>query len=639
MTEIKWNFPGNGHGTDTGLDSADVETFKKDTISSLAREMCQNSIDARSPEKPKVRMEFHSFKIGNDEIPGCNQIKKQIDACIDTWTENKKITSQLVDMKKAVNEDEIVCLRISDFNTTGLVGVSGGDNTPWHYLVHGSGLSDKSATSGGSKGIGKFATFVTSAFNTVFYSTNTVNGEKGYEGICKLCSAKQEGTTEKTQGTGYYGNSIENDSILGELKLDKDFNRSDEDYGTDVFIIGFKNPVGWKKDIVSKILDSFMAAIVYGTLEITVDDIVISADNLKNIVFNDDLVNKTVKNSVVSQYLLLTDETNRFEDTIPMGDYGNATLYLLEFDEEHEQYATNNCVMIRYPFMKIKVVDKITTLPCSAMCIIGDNKLNSTFRNIENPQHTNWEFNRIDDLSERSEVRALYHDLIDKIKEYITNHLASSDNTTTDLEGAGDYIPVIETEKKNGNAYQNTTIVDVAKIQENKIKVKTVNLNGSVEDENGNGVEVDIINNINDGPDETVAPSGHNGGSGGGLHGGDNQQSGNEDPNGHEGLKHADLRGMEYRFFCFDKRNRKYGVTFVSDYSEPEVYFELYSVDDSGQKDRVKILSCGINDNKAEVVDDYRVKFSIDKGTRYNISLITDQDDMFSGEVKIYAYR
>ena len=106
------------------------------------------------------------------------------------------------------------CLRISDFNTTGLVGVSGGDNTPWHYLVHGSGISDKGATSGGSKGIGKFATFVNSHFNTVFYSTKTEKGEIGYEGICKLCSAKQEGTTEKTQGIGYYGANVMNEPII-----------------------------------------------------------------------------------------------------------------------------------------------------------------------------------------------------------------------------------------------------------------------------------------------------------------------------------------------------------------------------------------------------------------------------------------
>ena len=68
--------------------------------------------------------------------------------------------------------------------------------------------------------------------------------------------------------------------------------------------------------------------------------------------------------------------------------------------------------MIRYPYMKIKDLPRISTLPCSAMCIIGDNILNKTLRNVENPQHTNWEFNRIEDESEKQEVKAVYNELI-----------------------------------------------------------------------------------------------------------------------------------------------------------------------------------------------------------------------------------
>ncbi|MDE6656054.1 MAG: hypothetical protein K2J85_03590, partial [Anaeroplasmataceae bacterium] len=217
-----WRFPGNGYTQDQGLDTSDMETFKRDPIASLARELCQNSIDARRQNtKGPVRIEFKSFSIKKDEIPQGELIEKQILACKETWETNKKIYEQLEKMSEQIQKNEICCLRISDFNTKGLVGVSGGDNTPWHYMVHGSGLSNKSATSGGSKGIGKFATFVTSHFNTVFYSTVTEEKEKGYQGICKLCSAKQEGTTEKTIGIGYFGSSVKNEPIEGEFNIDK----------------------------------------------------------------------------------------------------------------------------------------------------------------------------------------------------------------------------------------------------------------------------------------------------------------------------------------------------------------------------------------------------------------------------------
>ena len=278
-----------------------------------------------------------------------------------------------------MNKPKITCLRISDFNTTGLVGVSGGDNTPWHYLVHGSGISDKGATSGGSKGIGKFATFVNSHFNTVFYSTKTEKGEIGYEGICKLCSAKQEGTTEKTQGIGYYGANVMNEPIISsELNLDSSFNRLANDYGSDIYIIGFKMQDGWKRDIISMVLESFMSAVVFETLKITIDDITLDLEHLKDVVFDEELINKKDRKSIISQYLLLTDKEHRFEDVIEVEGYGKADLYLLEFDKEHEHLATNGCVMIRYPYMKIKDLSKISSLPCSAMCIIRDNNLNAT---------------------------------------------------------------------------------------------------------------------------------------------------------------------------------------------------------------------------------------------------------------------
>ena len=38
----KWKFIENGNGPEYSLDSTDVETFKKDPIASIARELCQN---------------------------------------------------------------------------------------------------------------------------------------------------------------------------------------------------------------------------------------------------------------------------------------------------------------------------------------------------------------------------------------------------------------------------------------------------------------------------------------------------------------------------------------------------------------------------------------------------------------------
>lgn len=636
MCDIKWRFPGNGYTADSGLDTADMETFKKDAISSLARELCQNSIDARRENAiGPVKIVFNSFKINANLIPGKDQLISQIEACQRTWKTHKKISKQLEEMHNQITMDEIVCLRISDFNTTGLIGVSGEDKTPWHYLVHGSGISDKGDTSGGSKGIGKFATFVTSHFNTVFYSTRTIKNEYGYEGICKLCSAEQPNTNEKTQGIGYFGITHQNKPIIEDFNLDPTFVRNSNEYGSDIFILGFKNSTGWRRDIISKILDSFMSAIVFDSLEVEIDGIIINKKTLKDVVYNGELINKNIKKSAISQYLLLTDKEHRYEDVITIEGYGTAKLYLIEFTEDKEELATNNCVMIRYPYMKIKDLPRISTLPCSAMCIIENNDLNKTLRNVENPQHTNWEFNRIEDESEKQEVKAIYNELIENIKRIITDHLASSDNTETDIEGAGDYFESTENETV-GNSFKRQKIKDKAEIKK-KIRPKKSNVNASVEDVEGDGISLDI--GTDDPKEEILTPNEFNAGGGGTIIPGSKLNSGTPNDDGHVLVKPAELRGMSYRFFCISKKDRKYVISFISDFTEEDVSLELYALDESGNKYPVKIEKCLLEKEELIIKNETEIKFSIKKGQRIKLEMITDQRELFSGEVKVYAFR
>lgn len=67
MTTQKWRFPDNNYTSENGLDTSDMEMFKKDPVSSLAREICQNSIDAAFGEKP-VRVEFSLFQVARGEV-------------------------------------------------------------------------------------------------------------------------------------------------------------------------------------------------------------------------------------------------------------------------------------------------------------------------------------------------------------------------------------------------------------------------------------------------------------------------------------------------------------------------------------------------------------------------------------------
>ena len=66
---IGWNFPSSNFGTLNGIGEAGIETFKGTPYKSLAREICQNSLDAKDGSGNPVIVEFscsqedpHSFR-------------------------------------------------------------------------------------------------------------------------------------------------------------------------------------------------------------------------------------------------------------------------------------------------------------------------------------------------------------------------------------------------------------------------------------------------------------------------------------------------------------------------------------------------------------------------------------------------
>ena len=96
---------------------------------------------------------------------------------------------------------------------------------------------------------------------------------------------------------------------------------------------------------------------------------------------------------------------------------------------------------------------------------------------------------------------------------------------------------------------------------------------------------------------------------------------------------------MSYRFYCINKKEKKYGVSFTSDFSEKEATFELFALDEGGNRYPVKIYSCTVNGQEVEVIDEYKIKLILVHGNKVKIEMITDQKQLFSGEVKVYAYR
>jgi hypothetical protein len=632
MEEVKWRFPGNNYTNETGLDTAEMETFKKDPMSSLAREICQNSIDARENYNQPVKIEFKLFEIQKQIIPNINRLNEEVSSCQLYWEKNKKISKQLNGMKNSLEQDNIKCLRVSDFNTSGLLGVKSDEKkAPWYLLTKGSGISIKVPGKGGSKGIGKYATFVTSNFNTVFYSTRTKDFEEGFQGICKLCSTTIEGTDEKTQGIGYYGSNKKNNPIYDYKSLDPNFNRDKNDFGTDVFIVGFREENNWISEIVTKILDSFFVAIMYDELVVEIEDIIINKESVKDIVYSDELIISNQRKNIISQYLLLTDESV-YRTTVNVANMCEVDLFIKGFSKEEENNSTNKFAIIRYPYMKIKEFKAGSSVPCSAMCIIGNDRLNETLREYENPQHTDWYTSNIQDTALKREINSIIKSLRDSILDEIAAYLSTGDLQETDIEGAGEFLP-----SPGDSDVINEPKHDYASIRTVKpVKNKPLHNKGVLEDDDATGLHPDV-GGVKEGGDDTELPEGENENSGGEA--GETNNPGGETGGKATIMKREKLSNIRYRFILLNRQKSIYKLVFTSPYQEENCELQILYVDDSGHKNKVNLKRVISPAKEIDLTEKGLIPIKLEKDKRYEFTVETSMREIFSCEVSIYATR
>lgn len=634
VKDYKWRFIENGYGNESSLDSTDVETFKKDPIASIARELCQNSIDARKAEEP-VKVVFKSFYLNTNELPGIDDLRNEMICCRNSYEPGTKYYRKFDSMVSHLDRLQILCLRVSDFNTKGLEGVATNDrNKSFYYLTKGNGLTTKdNATSGGSKGIGKFASFVASDLQTVFYSTLNENNEEGYLGITKLASRLlNEETGMCTTGYGYYCTTDKVLPILNKLVLDKDFKRVDT--GTDVYIIDFRVEEGWKSGIITKVLDSFMVAINNGDLIVDVDGTEISKETLPTVVYGNEISDSEKKN-IIGQYILLNDATV-FKKEVDIRGYGTIKILLKDFDKQEEQLATNKCIMVRYPYMKITDPKIPFAKPCSAMCIIEKNELNSILRSVENPQHTDWEPNRIqDDVEFRREIKRIIKTIKNEVQLFANECLLSGDDKELDIDGASDYLADSEFGDNAGESstekYEKPKII-------NSRKVVLTNTVGDNSNDNDISNVLDVGTRTEEG-DETNTTEGHNQGTGGDMHEGENNNQGFDQNGTEEILRTVNLSGIKAKTLILDKELGKYLISFTSIYDELNCEMELFYLDDNGSKYRTNIKSCILNGQEYQVENNKIKNIRLEKNKKYKFELETSLDDIYACEVKLYAIR
>lgn len=636
---IDWNFPSNNFGTVSGIGEAGIETFKGSPYRSLAREICQNSLDARlDPGKP-VKVDFSLSYISSGDIKQFDSLRDAFKSCRSFWREqgNKKTVDFFTRALKRSESDKIPMLRISDFNTTGLTGSDKEYNSPWQNLVKASGVSS-GGSSGGSFGIGKSVPFACSDFRTVFYSTLDNKGLKAFQGVARLVSFRQKNifgldSDSMTTGMGFYGDTRKNAAIPECISLDRKFRRRTS--GTDVFIAAFSEGKNWRDDIIRSVLSEFLISVFQDDLVVSVGDAEISSKTLPALVEQ----YREVIPEVFNYYQAMTSENavlinERFQDL------GMIELHLLIQKDLHRKI-----LMSRSSGMKIFDQNRISgTIFFAGVCILKDEKINAYFREMENPQHDACEPERHSNPSAaKKNKQALYK----RLKVIVQQYGMQTTLEEVDDEGisdGGEKTEAISSATKDFDVAM-SDIQTGQKGSENYADSDGTPADcgmGIAEGESSGGAG---SNDMYDDENSSRSDGGFGGddgdSEGAGSEGSDIFQVGVEDTGSDSAVrKKTEMRVMRVRLFMTDPKQHRYRLIFTPAKSAQWGYLQFQlSGEQSAVDVKVRDSFLAGSGKKLSCHNNEIILGSFSAGQRLSVDFTIDYAEQSSMEVKLYGYQ
>lgn len=467
MCEIGWNFPSSGGGAQAGFNDPGIETYAGKPFESLAREIIQNSLDARVDFDKPVVVAFQVEDILSSEFPKHADFLGIMKKCLQ---ENKQEDKAGKFFRRAVDilqKPKIACLKVLDYNTTGLRDGKKGDDKhgQWHCLVKATGQNtNENSIAGGSYGIGKSAPFAVSDLRTVFYSTRY---EENGDVMCRaqgksiLVSHKLKGS-DYSQAIGFYGVKNNCEKLTNNDVPELLQRSSREGYGTTLLIPGFSEQKKWQEKIIAAVISNYFHAIHTKHLEVLIqgseDLVVIDAESLPKIFTNKKVnnINKDISKDVATAraYYRAISEYSAIDDGVSIDGKTIAKKECVLPRLKHcilwimlEEGCENSIAILR---RGMKITDNQKKLSRRrwgssyakfvAVCICDSDKGNALLRKMENPAHDAFEPDRLG-VESKDGSKAL-DELTEWIKEEITSVAKSNNNKNTPLSLMTKFFPM-----------------------------------------------------------------------------------------------------------------------------------------------------------------------------------------------------
>jgi len=510
---------------DLGWTVADWSVFKQGSpFKHLARENTQNTLDATKDTSKPVHIKFEvqrDVKFSNI-IPNYQQFCEEFDqrvkqAIKDNDTQTKKnAEAALQYFNKCKALDKIDILKISDFNTTGLVGIKDTSvDSKFHKLVFGEGTSAREGESGGGTfGVGKFAPFTLTPLRTVLYFTKVENEGYGFSAKSSTSYRPTESTSEKPYTCrNMFVADIKDREYVGitDGELVDKFTMNRGENGTDIYIIGLRTDLmgDFVEKMTTEISERFFMAIYEEKLTCEIIDgskrEELNKENIENRLFHNynyyslnadgsfpkafyQYQSRTKDKPIAEMFLrtYIKDDPNRVVRKKKITGFGEVELYL-QFNPVNivkDLIKSHNIMHMRRLLMRVEFEEyaKIDKSFIGILIIREDDDGNNLAADCENTTHNRWDTNNIESLENKaladkgfSEIKDWIRSILEEFKDETKEAIPFDDAAYWTWLSSGEGNPNESVELKHKYEHQESSEFNVSK-KESKEKNPLVEL-------------------------------------------------------------------------------------------------------------------------------------------------------------------
>ena len=505
--KIGWRFPPLSGGTKQCYTNNDIEGFKgEELIDNLAREICQNSLDAHTnSNSDPVKVVFQLRQVEKDRYTMFSEYEECLNGCRRFWTNggaiDEKLKTFLDDAEATLSRPIVSVLVASDYNTRGLMGSHSLDDisTTWEALTGADGMSVKpDDNSGGSFGIGKNAPFACSSLSMVFYNTFDEQNLKAFIGVGRLATLFNE-NGKPTQRVGkYQKNDDANEAWYPIYEEDENAFRDlfqREEHGTDIIIVGFNEVENWEDNVSKAAIKNFFVAIKEKRLVVEVKN------GEKTVVIDDSTIEQLIEEYAKNDAELEITRQLYFAFSKP--DIQPVKVSVLNEDDAAEIYIKSDSSFsrtianFRSTGMLVGKGSRRIFQHYAAILIVRGKKLGELLRACEPPRHNRWDYKLIKgESSEQKNKRKNARDAINYLNEQLLQLLKAQYEVpagqSTDAVGVSAYLPDPDSGVLPEDALGTDILkvkVKIGKAKLKKNKPETVNLVGVDAEGNKLGAE------------------------------------------------------------------------------------------------------------------------------------------------------